>query len=477
MHTFRASARHALLSFVLLSSGDLFAAAGDIDMSFAVAGTAVTGINLDKQASDVLVDTVVGRDGGIFQIGRARMKLDGSDNSVIAIARLSAAGTPEPGFGDGGVAVTFSETTLLFPTDAAVQPDGRLVVVGTAVVKGSSDLDMLLCRYTATGQADLSILGKPGDAPGCTTDLGSNDIEPKTQDVASAIALQADGRMLVTGTIRLGGHEQIVVNRLSGSNGTRDAAFGTQQFPQPHRGFALLGVPGREVAAADVGVTPNGRIVVAGTWTNQVHFSRDFLAARFTAAGKLDASFGNPQTPGIRAVGFDRGGDRDDVVRTLHVYADGGLLLGGSARIDVPSYQFAALRLDPQGTPIDAFGEAGQVVHILCDVCLDAPLADLVVQGDQRIVMVGSAVGEFFRDIGVLRLMPDGSTDDSFGGAGRVMANADLKFGDAVVGASDDHGVSAALHKNGRILVGGSIQVDPQLLSDRDYSVMRLLSQ
>lgn len=476
MQIFRTSSRFALLSCAIVSC-DAFAAAGDIDASFSKAGNAITSINLDTQASDVLVDTVVGSDGKIFQIGRAKMTVDGDDNAIIAIVRLTAGGLPDPVFGDGGVAVTFSETMLLFPTDAALQPDGRLVVVGTALVKGSSDLDMMLCRYTAAGQPDLSILGKAGDAPGCTTDLGSNDIEAKAQDVGSAVALQTDGRMLVAGTIRLGGHEQIVVNRLSGSNGARDAAFGTQQFPQPHRGFALLGVPGREVAAADVGITPTGRIVVAGTWTNQVHFSHDFLAARFTAAGKLDGSFGDPETPGIQAVGFDRGGDRDDVVRTLHVYADGGLLLGGSARIDVPSYQFAALRLDPQGMPVKTFGDAGQVVHIVCDVCLNAPLADMVVQNDQRIVMVGSATGEFFQDIGVLRLMPDGSADDSFGGAGRVMFNADLKFGDTVVGASKDHGVSAALQKNGRILVGGSIQVDPELLTDRDYSVIRLLSQ
>lgn len=476
MQMFRVSAQLALFCCILASC-DVFAAAGDIDASFAKTGNAVTSIDLDEQATDVLVDTLVGRDGKVFQVGRARMKLDDGDHAIIAVARLTAAGLPDPAFGDGGVAMTFSDTTLLFPTDAALQPDGRLIVVGTALVKGSSDLDMVLCRYTESGQPDPSIQGKAGDAPGCTTDLGSNDIEAKTQDVGSAVALQVDGRLLVAGTIRLGGNEQLVVNRLSGINGTRDAAFGTQQFPQPHRGFALLGVPGREVAAADVDVTPAGRIVVAGTWTNQVHFSRDFLAVRFTAAGKLDGSFGDPQTPGLRAVGFDRGGDRDDIVRTLHVYADGGLLLGGSARIDVPSYQFAALRLDPQGTPVKAFGDAGRVVHILCDVCINAPLADLVVQANQRIVMVGSAMGEFFQDIGVLRLLPDGSADGSFGGAGRLMLNADLKLGNTVVGASDDLGVSAALQKSSRILVGGSIQVDPNVLTNRDYSVVRLLSQ
>ena len=128
---------------------------------------------------------------------------------------------------------------------------------------------------------------------------------------------------------------------------------------------------GSEDVANGVALTPDGQIVVAG-YTLGPHVNRDFLLARYNAAGSLDTSFGDHGT-----VNTDLGGG-DDFAENLLVDAHGRIVLVGRAA-SATILDMALVRYSPDGTldtgfdgdgiitaDFDGRGEFGQ------DLALDA---------------------------------------------------------------------------------------------------------
>jgi uncharacterized delta-60 repeat protein len=92
------------------------------------------------------------------------------------------------------------------------------------------------------------------------------------------------------------------------------------------------------------------------------------------------------------------------------------------------------------GTLDPDFGTGGRVV-------LDFVVRDLVVQHDGRIVVVGGDTGSLLeQDWRIVRLLPDGGLDASFGDGGEIVLDW---FG------SGDEALSIALASDGRLVVGG----------------------
>ena len=117
----------------------------------------------------------------------------------------------------------------------AVQPDGKIVVAGQATTGGSTlaDGDFALARYNTDGTPDMSF-----DGDGLVlTDLGT------TADVARAVAIRPDGRIVVAGTAD--GDVALVrytdkgeVDESFGDHGKRVTDFGSDDFAN---GLALTG--------------------------------------------------------------------------------------------------------------------------------------------------------------------------------------------------------------------------------------------
>jgi uncharacterized delta-60 repeat protein len=72
-----------------------------------------------------------------------------SNNSVVKIGRLTAAGALDPAFGTAGL-VTVSSINMM---DVAIDPAGKIVIVGSANGDGS------IVRLTASGEMDSSFSG------------------------------------------------------------------------------------------------------------------------------------------------------------------------------------------------------------------------------------------------------------------------------------------------------------------------------
>lgn len=155
----------------------------------------------------------------------------------IAVARLNADGTIDDSFDfDGRKEIDFGATASA--SGVAVQPDGRVVVAGTVASGG-----IAVARLSPEGAFD------PGFAGDGTTvfDAGSDDS-------GDALALQANGRIVVAGSTSV--NDDVVLARLN-ADGTPDGSFGGGD------GKATVDFGGAEQATG-VAVQPDGGIVVSG---------------------------------------------------------------------------------------------------------------------------------------------------------------------------------------------------------------------
>src|SRR5207248_2331317 len=102
------------------------------------------------------------------------------------IARYDSSGVLDPGFGAGGVVTTDFSGGSDITRALAIQSDGKIVVVGSTRPTGSLPYDIALARYNPDGSLDSSF-GSGGKVVTTST----------TSDVGYAVAIQADGEIVV----------------------------------------------------------------------------------------------------------------------------------------------------------------------------------------------------------------------------------------------------------------------------------------
>ena len=169
----------ALASLIILPS-QVYAAAGDLDPTFGTDGKVIT----DFSGSCGALGVAIQSDGKILTAGVA---YDATGNWDFALARYNIDGTLDATFGSDGKVTTelggrFDEAYAL-----ALQPDGKIVAAGVA------RRDFAFARYNPDGTLDASF----GIGGTVTIDFSGSS------DVASAIAIQSDGRIVAAGTTNL----------------------------------------------------------------------------------------------------------------------------------------------------------------------------------------------------------------------------------------------------------------------------------
>ena len=101
------------------------------------------------------------------------------------------------------------------PTDAAVQSDGKIVVVGsTGTSTSSTTNDFFAARFNTTGTLDTSFGGGLGYT---TVNVGTAG----TGDVAYRVAIQTDGKIVLGGQANAGDFGLVRLN----TDGTLDTSF------------------------------------------------------------------------------------------------------------------------------------------------------------------------------------------------------------------------------------------------------------
>ena len=223
----------------------------------------------------------------------------------FALARYTPDGRLDPSFGTGAVVETdFSSDYPDYGEAVAIQDDGKIVAAG------DGDRDFALARYTPDGRLDASF----GTGGKVLTDLGK-------YDGASAVAIQADGKIVAAGAS--GSRTFAFALARYTPDGRLDASFG--------KGGTVLTDLGGEDGAAGVAIQDDGKIVAAGAGDG------GFALARYTPDGRLDASFGTGGT-----VLTDLGGK--DGAAGVAIQDDGKIVAAGAGDGD-----FALARYLPNG--------------------------------------------------------------------------------------------------------------------------------
>jgi uncharacterized delta-60 repeat protein len=177
-------------------------------------------------------------------------------------------------------------------------------------------------------------------------------------------------------------------------------------------GIVTVPMSGSDDYAYAMAVQADGKIVVAGRNYDNLG---DFAVLRLERDGKLDASFGEGGKVSVEL------GEGADVGRAVAVQEDGKIVVAGSTDSGTTGVDFGLIRLLPDGSLDEDFGEGGKVSTSFSE---DADTAyAMLIQADGKIIVAGDAQGgtsETGLDFALARYNEDGSLDEDFGEGGKV---------------------------------------------------------
>jgi|HubBroStandDraft_6_1064221.scaffolds.fasta_scaffold19482_3 uncharacterized delta-60 repeat protein len=327
-------------------------------------------------------------------------------------AAYAAAGDLDPGFGSGGIATTSYNGP--FPADAALQPDGRIVVIAGFNNTPSATEAFGVLRYQGNGAPDTSF-GAGGRATATFTNFINSP---------SDLALQADGKIVVVGNAESadGTVSEFAVARFN-ANGALDSSFGAGGKVTTN--FVGVMAGGVSNPADSVLIQADGKILVGGLASQCARrCPAQSALARYNANGSLDTTFGSGGTVAVTAIGGITALAED---AAGHIFA-----LSGASTAEFSAAGALQSRVTP--APIAIASSRG---------------TSSVFQADGKYLAFTTGAGFSRHDIDakVVRYLPTGAVDASF-------ANPAFDFSADNTVASD--AVQAlAVQPNGQIIAAG----------------------
>jgi uncharacterized delta-60 repeat protein len=416
-----------LVLAVSLTAAPAADADGMLDPTFGSGGWVFTGFSQFSQ--DYAMSLVMLPDGRALAAGYTIPNLA---TSYMAAARYLPSGALDPTFdADGTAFVTFPNPPPGFGSGASaqaalLQPDGRVVLVGTVGYDFPPEERFALARLNSDGSLDSDF----GIAGRVTTPFPN-------WGVGAAGVLQPDGRIVVVGNADPLHTPTLAAARYN-ANGKLDPAFGTNgqvvlPFPFPFR-------------VRDVALQPDGKLVIAGRYGPLSPADGDFGLARLMPDGAADPSFGSG---GL--VTTDFGGSQHGY--SVMVLPDGRLVLAGTRAAPEAKWfatDVALVRYLPDGSLDTTFGTGGLATAPLATV--DA-VDEVIRLPNGNLLVAGSAAGQGTYDFLLARFLPDGVLDPTFGTDGFLRTSFSPKSSEQI------HAVAIA--GPDRILAAGMSQRPP----------------
>jgi uncharacterized delta-60 repeat protein len=411
---------------VIASSTFVMAQAGQLDSTFGTGGIFTTNFTQTDATMDIAV--AIQKDGKIV--------VGGSTPAGAALARLNTNGTLDSSFGTGGIVSNSFGNTLGLVVGVAIQPDGKILGASAGLIGGS------IGRFNTDGSVDTSfgnngftfsksldsgpgilsafalqadgkilvtgagLMGRYTSEGQLDTTFGRGGIVSLTNQIATAIALQSDGKILVAtgsgaptelfGPPYLPGPQASSIARYN-TNGSLDKTFGT------------LGQAACVASASAIAIQSDGKIVAAGGITSRLLTELNggiisaanqtgFGLVRYNSDGRIDTSFG---TAGGAITGFGNSFPAGTAF-ALAIQSNGDIVVAGQAgsgNQNFASSSFALARYTSAGKLDASFGTNGKVTTAIGHGNISF-ISALVLQGDGKIVAAGNAgpPGEGFVD-------------------------------------------------------------------------------
>jgi uncharacterized delta-60 repeat protein len=401
---------------------------GDLDFSFG-GGDGLVTTNF-HDTSDEVRAVAIQPDGKVVAVGTTL--ISGTDYN-FSVARYNPDGSPDTTFSSDGHLTTSFGWSDEVANAVAVQPDGKIVVVGQAYGY------IAVARYNTDGTLDVSFDGD-----------GKLLEDFDYHALGFAVTIQEDGKIVLAGEKLAGDDREFAVVRLN-----TDGSFDTTFDGDGRLSTDFFG--GRdEVHAVAI---QSGRILVAG-YAQVNGFNYDFALARYNSNGSLDTTFGGD---GKVTTDFF-GGDDGAVSMALH--PDGYIYAAGAFYSAGQGYDFGLARYFPNGDLDPGFDTDGVIaINFAAGTATEVANAVTVQPTDGKVVAAGYAPVGGVNDFALVRLLADGSLDPTFGGDGKV--NHDFGGGVAIA-----YGV--AVQADGKIVAAGTAYMGEP--NSYDYAVARYLS-
>ena len=457
---------------------------GALDTTF---GGGAGYVTFDAAGAEVAFAVVPHPDGRISVVGEYWV----SGYNDVLVVRFAADGSLDTTFGSGtGYVISHFNVAVERAFDAVLQPDGKLVVVGV------SDLDAFVARYTedgsldtgfgsggvavthfgsmdfawgvalqddgkilVSGEAYFSGVGSDGIVARYTegglldTGFGSGGIvgfRHSTSDRALAVDVQQDGRIVSAIGLAVSGWREIMGAVRLEANGAVDTSFGSG-------GLVIPSVLEHESTPWSIAALDDGGIVLMGLGDTENY--KAFVAARLDASGAADLTFGDQGVATTRVRGtLDYGLD-------VLGLPDGRILSGVNSHApescETVAHQpkMGVVAHLPDGSLDPAFG-AGGIANLLANNSR-SQVSAMAVQPDGKLILAGSGSITSYEDFMAVRLMPDGVPDPSFGTDGFAYVQIPLQ---------DERAFGVALQPDGKIVLAGSVYGTTQ----KDVQVARL---
>jgi uncharacterized delta-60 repeat protein len=301
-----------------------------------------------------------------------------------------------------------------------IQPNGKIVAVGDYPYYSAEHGDFLVQRYNTDGTPD-DTFGTDGQV---LTDFSGHE------DVATSVAIQPDGRIVVAGYAAQSDPVDAPPTEFAlaryDSDGTLDPTFSGD-------GKQTTDFTGRDVAEG-IAIQPNGKIVVGGSAAGDLAAAR-YMAdgaadSSFSGDGKTRAGFADPHAPGGQAVA---------------VQPNGRVMVAGGE-----NGQFALARFSANGSLDRSFSGDGTVATQIPPSSPYFPGSaayDVIVRGD-RILAAGNQTGDF----ALAQYLPNGALDKRFSGDGMLTT----EFGTTATEFDTDDSAAAIVPQSNAVIVAGS---------------------
>jgi uncharacterized delta-60 repeat protein len=364
------------LGLLLFMAPPALAVPTDFDPTFA--SDARTGVTFSAEGATTAIAraVVIQPDGKIVAAGYC---LTAGSTSSFCLARFNTNGSLDTSFdGDGRVATAANPGVTNLAYAMALQPDGKIVVVGScraAFTVPTTYTKRAFCaaRYTTTGALD----GSFGTGGTVNTDVSGITVVTSGIDLATGVAVQPDGKIVVAGScyIQPLSQSQFCLVRYL-ANGTPDPAFGSNG--------KRVNATGQGTASA-IALQSDGKILVAGLCSGSI------CVDRYLPDGSSDTTnFGNVASTGRTL------GPTASESNALAIQPDGKVIAVGTCPFTAaPTLNGpCGVRFNPGGLVDSTFATNG----VFSDNYLGVTTGysgggrAIVLQADGRIVVVGPAI-------------------------------------------------------------------------------------
>jgi uncharacterized delta-60 repeat protein len=360
----------------------------------------------DYDMFDLYKDVKVQPDGKIIAVGSSMAST--YMTSVIVVSRLLDNGAFDPSFGTNGHFV-YSQDMFADATKCIIKDDGKILICGFST--DYTTYNMLIIQLDEYGNPDPEF-GTNGVAK-VNTSSGELNV--------SAMTLQ-EGKILLAGYSLDSEYRNAPVLLRLTETGVLDTSFGVN-------GIATIPITETDNEFSALALQSDGKILAAGHISNGLSWF-SLLIARFDQNGNIDSTYA---TDGVVNLNLN---NVDDEFYDMQLQDNDEVILTGFT-VDQTNYNYHLLlmKFDANGMPVTSFGNNGNVTWG------DVPYTfgdAIVIQPGGKILIAGCTGGLMpdNNDWALWRFNPDGNLDNTFGTNGltttEFFGNADEALGIAL---------------------------------------------